>query len=130
VCFFSPNTNALTPGKNLDLYLCANRTCEVGMEHATHAPYESFLYALEELSRLEGWLRERATRLRERLVAGSPALSFLLRRWTRNRLAEQVNSREIDDFIASSIENGLHHEKAKALGLLVGDRWRHRKLLT
>jgi D-lactate dehydrogenase len=39
-------------GKNLDLYLCANRTCEVGMEHATHAPYESFLYALEELTRV------------------------------------------------------------------------------
>lgn len=38
--------------KNLDLYLCANRTCEVGMEHATHAPYESFVYALEELTRL------------------------------------------------------------------------------
>ncbi len=38
-------------GKNLDLYLCANRTCEVGMEHATGAPYESFLYALEELTR-------------------------------------------------------------------------------
>jgi D-lactate dehydrogenase len=38
-------------GKNLDLYLCGNRTCEVGMEHATHAPYESFVYALEELSR-------------------------------------------------------------------------------
>jgi D-lactate dehydrogenase len=40
-------------GKNLDLYLylCANRTCQVGMEHATHAPYESFLYALEELTR-------------------------------------------------------------------------------
>ena len=38
-------------GKNLDLYLCANRTCEVGMEHATHAPYESFVYALEELTR-------------------------------------------------------------------------------
>jgi D-lactate dehydrogenase len=38
-------------GKNLDLYLCANRTCEVGMEHATRAPYESFLYALEELTR-------------------------------------------------------------------------------
>ena len=37
-------------GKNLDLYLCANRTCEVGMEHATHAPYESFVYALEELT--------------------------------------------------------------------------------
>ncbi|HTF44359.1 MAG TPA: (Fe-S)-binding protein, partial [Terriglobales bacterium] len=38
-------------GKNLDLYLCANRTCEVGMEHAVHAPYESFLFALEELTR-------------------------------------------------------------------------------
>ena len=38
-------------GRSLDLYLCANRTCEVGMEHATHAPYESFVYALEELTR-------------------------------------------------------------------------------
>jgi D-lactate dehydrogenase len=38
-------------GKNLDLYLCANRTCELGTEHATHARYESFLYALEELTR-------------------------------------------------------------------------------
>jgi D-lactate dehydrogenase len=37
-------------GKILDLYLCANRTCEVGMEHATHAPYESFVYAREELT--------------------------------------------------------------------------------
>jgi len=38
-------------GKTLDLYLCANRTCEVGMEHATHVPYESFVFALEELTR-------------------------------------------------------------------------------
>ena len=38
-------------GKKLDLYLCANRTCEVGMEHATQAPYESFVYSLEELTR-------------------------------------------------------------------------------
>jgi len=30
---------------------CANRTCEVGMEHATRAPYQSFLYSLEELTR-------------------------------------------------------------------------------
>jgi D-lactate dehydrogenase len=37
--------------QNLDLYLCANRTCEVGMEHATRAPYESFVYALEKLTR-------------------------------------------------------------------------------
>jgi len=38
-------------GKNLDLYLCANRTCEVGMEHATRAPYESCRYSLEKLTR-------------------------------------------------------------------------------
>ena len=38
-------------GKNLDLYPCENRTCEVRMEHATHALYESSIYALEELSR-------------------------------------------------------------------------------
>jgi D-lactate dehydrogenase len=38
-------------GKNLDLYLCANRTCEVAMEHATRAPYESLPYSLEELTR-------------------------------------------------------------------------------
>ena len=38
-------------GQNLDLYICANRTCEVGMEHATHAPYESFVYSLEKLTR-------------------------------------------------------------------------------
>jgi D-lactate dehydrogenase len=49
MCFFSPNTDALTP---LDLYLCANRTCEVGMKHATLAPHQSFLYALEELTRV------------------------------------------------------------------------------
>jgi hypothetical protein len=51
-------------------------------------------------------------------------------RWISNRLAEEVDSREIDDFIAASVENGRQHEKAKTLGLLVGDRWRHRKLLT
>jgi hypothetical protein len=38
-------------GKNLDLYLCVNRTCEVGMEHAAHAPCESFVYALDGLTR-------------------------------------------------------------------------------
>ena len=37
--------------QKFDLYLCANRTCEVGMEHATQAPYESFVFALEELTR-------------------------------------------------------------------------------
>jgi D-lactate dehydrogenase len=38
-------------GRAFDLYRCANRTCEVAMEHATQAPYESFIYALEELTR-------------------------------------------------------------------------------
>jgi D-lactate dehydrogenase len=37
--------------ENRELYLCANRTCEVGMEHATRAPYESFVFALEEFTR-------------------------------------------------------------------------------
>jgi hypothetical protein len=36
---------------NHELYLCANRACEVGMEHATRAPYESFVFALEEFTR-------------------------------------------------------------------------------
>ena len=29
--------------KNLDLYLCANRSCEVGAEHATHG-HDEFYY--------------------------------------------------------------------------------------
>jgi len=36
-----------------DAYLSANRTCEMGMRHATGRPYESFLFALEKLSRAE-----------------------------------------------------------------------------
>jgi D-lactate dehydrogenase len=37
--------------QDLDLYICANRTCEVGMQHATGVPYESFVYSLEKLTR-------------------------------------------------------------------------------
>jgi D-lactate dehydrogenase len=33
-----------------DAYLSANRTCEMGMLHATGHSYESFVYTLEELS--------------------------------------------------------------------------------
>ena len=36
-----------------DAYLSANRTCEMGLRHATGRPYESFVYLLEELSRPE-----------------------------------------------------------------------------
>jgi D-lactate dehydrogenase len=34
-----------------DLYLSANRTCEMGLQHATGKPYESFVFALEEATR-------------------------------------------------------------------------------
>jgi len=36
-----------------DAHLCANRTCEIGMERATGERYESFVYLLERLSRAE-----------------------------------------------------------------------------
>jgi D-lactate dehydrogenase len=32
-------------------YLCANRTCEMGLRQATGRPYESFVFLLEELTR-------------------------------------------------------------------------------
>jgi D-lactate dehydrogenase len=34
-----------------DIYVSANRTCEMGMRHATGKPYESFVFALERQSR-------------------------------------------------------------------------------
>jgi len=34
-----------------DAHLCANRTCEIGMERATGESYESFVYLLERLTR-------------------------------------------------------------------------------
>lgn len=34
-----------------DAYLCANRTCEMGMRHVTGEPYESFVFTLEEMTR-------------------------------------------------------------------------------
>ena len=34
-----------------DAHLCANRTCEIGMERATGERYESFVYLLERLTR-------------------------------------------------------------------------------
>lgn len=36
-----------------DAYLSANRTCEMGLRHATGRPYESFVFLLEELTRTE-----------------------------------------------------------------------------
>lgn len=37
--------------RGADAYLSANRTCEMGMRHATGRPYESFVFTLEALSR-------------------------------------------------------------------------------
>jgi D-lactate dehydrogenase len=37
----------------VDVYLSANRTCEMGLQQATGKPYESFILALEELTRPE-----------------------------------------------------------------------------
>jgi len=36
-----------------DAYVCANRTCETGLERATGKPWESFVFLLEELTRPE-----------------------------------------------------------------------------
>jgi D-lactate dehydrogenase len=34
-----------------EVYLSANRTCEMGLQQATGKPYESFIFALEEMTR-------------------------------------------------------------------------------
>jgi len=39
-------------GHHFDAHLSSNRTCEIGLERATGAPYESFLFLLERLSRI------------------------------------------------------------------------------
>jgi D-lactate dehydrogenase len=38
-------------GSPQDAYLCSNRTCEIGLQGATGAAYESFLIPLERVSR-------------------------------------------------------------------------------
>jgi D-lactate dehydrogenase len=38
-------------GRELDAAFCSNRTCEIGLEQGTGRRYESFVFALEELSR-------------------------------------------------------------------------------
>lgn len=38
-------------GQNFDAYLCGNRTCEIGMQHATGQPYQSIILTLEQLTR-------------------------------------------------------------------------------
>jgi D-lactate dehydrogenase len=38
-------------GEEHDAYLCSNRTCEIGLQQATGAAYESFVISLERISR-------------------------------------------------------------------------------
>jgi D-lactate dehydrogenase len=38
-------------GREFDSALCSNRTCEIGLQQGTGKPYESFAFALEELTR-------------------------------------------------------------------------------
>lgn len=38
-------------GGRFDAHLCNNRTCELGLQRATAEPYESFVFALEQLTR-------------------------------------------------------------------------------
>lgn len=37
-----------------DAYVCANRTCEIGLKHAMGQPSESFLFSLEAATRNPG----------------------------------------------------------------------------
>jgi D-lactate dehydrogenase len=45
------DTKAVLDDKPADAYLSANRTCEMGLLHATGRPYQSFVFLLEELTR-------------------------------------------------------------------------------
>ena len=44
---------AVLDARPAEAYISANRTCEMGLRHATGRPYESFIFLLEELSRPE-----------------------------------------------------------------------------
>src|ERR1700733_10144823 len=47
------DTKAVLDAEPADAYISANRTCEMGLLHATGRPYQSFVFLLEELSRPE-----------------------------------------------------------------------------
>jgi Putative oxalocrotonate tautomerase enzyme len=47
------DTKAVLDTEPADAYISANRTCEMGLLHATGRSYQSFVFLLEELSRPE-----------------------------------------------------------------------------
>ena len=54
VVFGTGDTKAVLDAMPADAYISANRTCEMGLMHATGRPYQSFVFLLEELSRPQG----------------------------------------------------------------------------
>jgi D-lactate dehydrogenase len=44
------DTKAALDAAPADAYISANRTCEMGLLHATGRPYQSFVFVLEELT--------------------------------------------------------------------------------
>jgi D-lactate dehydrogenase len=47
------DTNAVLDARPADAYILVNRTCEMGLLHATGRPYQSFVFLLEERTRPE-----------------------------------------------------------------------------
>jgi D-lactate dehydrogenase len=47
------DTKAVLDARPADAYISANRTCEMGLLHATGRPYQSFVFLLEQLTRPE-----------------------------------------------------------------------------
>jgi D-lactate dehydrogenase len=45
------DTVAELDGRTFDAFLCSNRTCEINLQEITGRPYESFVLALEALTR-------------------------------------------------------------------------------
>ncbi len=41
-------------GRSFDAAICSNRTCEIGLQAGTGLDYESFVFVLEELTRVGG----------------------------------------------------------------------------
>ena len=49
-----PTRRPSSASRSFDAHLCSNRTCEIGLQQGTGRPYESFVFALEELAEAAG----------------------------------------------------------------------------
>jgi D-lactate dehydrogenase len=54
-----------------EVYLSANRTCEMGLQQATGKPYESFIFALEMITRTEDGIQPHTHERPSRSLADS-----------------------------------------------------------